>query len=83
MDKSEQKDGPFSRRDFTYDPESNVYVCPGGKELKKCPRAFSKPRGDLTKDGALLREKAGLQRLRAEAKMLPEPASAQDRALRS
>jgi hypothetical protein len=27
---------------------------PRRQELKKCPRAFSKPRGDLTKDGALV-----------------------------
>src|SRR5215472_9354142 len=55
MDKSERTDGTFSRRDFAYDPEGNVYVCPGGKELKKYHRAFSKPRGDgLTKDGTLI-----------------------------
>jgi hypothetical protein len=34
-------DGTFSRSDFAYDPEGNVYVCPGGKELKKYNRAFS------------------------------------------
>jgi transposase len=55
MDKSERTDGTFSRSDFAYDPEANVYVCPGGKELKKYHRNFSKPRGKgLTKDGTLL-----------------------------
>jgi len=55
MDKSERTDGTFSRSDFAYDPEANVYVCPGGKELKKYHRNFSKPRGKgLTKDGMLL-----------------------------
>jgi hypothetical protein len=54
MDKSERSDGTFSRSDFTYDPEDNVYVCPGGNELKKYHRAFSKPRDGLTKDGTLL-----------------------------
>jgi hypothetical protein len=34
-------DGTFSRSDFAYDPEGNVYVCPGGKELKKYNPAFS------------------------------------------
>jgi hypothetical protein len=34
-DKSERKDGTFSRSEFAYDPEGNLYVCPGGKELKK------------------------------------------------
>ena len=54
FDKSERKDGTFSRSDFVYNPEANVYVCPGGKELKKYHRNFSKPRDGLTKDGTLL-----------------------------
>src|SRR5208283_1413620 len=44
----------FSRRDFVFDPEANLYVCPGGKDLKKYHRPFSKPRDGLTKDGTLL-----------------------------
>ncbi len=40
-DKSERKDGTFSRSEFAYDPEGNLYVCPGGKELKKYHRTFS------------------------------------------
>src|SRR5499427_1680051 len=54
MDKSERMDGTFSRSDFAYDPEGNFYVCPGGKELKKHHRAFSKPRAGPTKDGTLI-----------------------------
>jgi len=54
FDKSERKDGTFSRSDFAYDAEANVYVCPGGKELKKYHRNFSKPRDGLTKAGTLL-----------------------------
>jgi transposase len=54
IDKSERTDGTFSRSDFIYDPEANVYVCPGGKELKKYHRNFSKPRDGLTKNGTLL-----------------------------
>ena len=54
MDKSERMDGTFSRSDFIYDPEANVYVCPGGKELKKYHWNFSKPRDGLTKSGTLL-----------------------------
>ena len=34
MDKSERTDGTFSRSDFAYDPDRNLYVCPGGKELR-------------------------------------------------
>ena len=32
-DKSARPDGTFSRADFTFDRERNVYVCPGGSEL--------------------------------------------------
>ena len=45
---------PSSRSDFVFDPEGNLYVCPGGKELRKYRRAFAKPRYGLTKDGAMI-----------------------------
>lgn len=32
-DKSTRKDGKFSKADFTYDRERNVYICPAGREL--------------------------------------------------
>jgi transposase len=32
-DKSTRHDGTFSRADFVFDQERNVYICPGGKEL--------------------------------------------------
>src|SRR6516225_6838350 len=32
-DKSEREDGTFSRSDFTFDEERNVYVCPAGQLL--------------------------------------------------
>jgi transposase len=32
-DKSSREDGTFSRSDFTFDQERNVYVCPAGKLL--------------------------------------------------
>jgi hypothetical protein len=32
-DKSARSDGTFSRADFVFDRERNVYVCPGGKLL--------------------------------------------------
>jgi Transposase DDE domain len=54
MDKSERTDGTFSRSDFAFDPESNLYVCPGGKELRKYHRALAKPRGGVTKDGTMI-----------------------------
>src|ERR1700755_558840 len=33
FDKSARKDGSFAREDFSYDPASDVYLCPGGKTL--------------------------------------------------
>src|SRR6266403_2441152 len=32
-DKSARPDGTFSRADFVFDQERNIYVCPGGAEL--------------------------------------------------
>jgi hypothetical protein len=54
MDKSERKNGTFSRSDFAFDPDRNLYVCPGGKELRKYHRAFAKPRDGLTKEATLI-----------------------------
>src|SRR5881398_2145194 len=33
-DKSQRDDGTFSRSDFQYDPTSDLYRCPGGKQLR-------------------------------------------------
>jgi len=33
IDKSERKDGTFSRKDFTFDKGRSVYICPAGKML--------------------------------------------------
>lgn len=35
-DKSARPDGTFSRSDFVFDQERNIYVCPGGAELTTC-----------------------------------------------
>jgi hypothetical protein len=32
-DKSKREDGTFSRSDFTFDKDKNVYTCPAGKAL--------------------------------------------------
>ena len=32
-DKSARSDGTFSRADFVFDRERNIYICPGGKLL--------------------------------------------------
>jgi hypothetical protein len=54
FDKSERTDGTFSRSDFAYDPEGDLYVCPGGKELRKRRRLFSALRSDVTKEGTII-----------------------------
>ncbi len=36
--KSERDDGTFSRADFSYDKERDLYICPGGKTLKTTGR---------------------------------------------
>jgi radical SAM protein with 4Fe4S-binding SPASM domain len=53
FDKSERTDGTFSRDDFTYDHEGDVYVCPAGKELRKYRRAFATPRTGVLKDNTI------------------------------
>ena len=41
FDKSERTDGTFSRADFAYDQESDVYVCPAGKQLESTAAPFA------------------------------------------
>ena len=41
IDKSERKDGIFSRSDFIFDKENNIYICPNGKVLKTTGRVVS------------------------------------------
>jgi transposase len=50
FDKSARTDGTFSREDFTYDHEGDIYFCPGGKMLT-C-------KGTLVNDGATLMYRA-------------------------
>jgi transposase len=45
-DKSKREDGTFSREDFTFDKERNVYICPAGKVLTTT--------GKLASDGETL-----------------------------
>lgn len=41
IDKSRREDGTFSREDFRFDRERNVYVCPAGKVLTTSGRIHS------------------------------------------
>lgn len=40
IDKSKRTDGTFSREDFACDVETDVYICPAGKELRWSRRNF-------------------------------------------
>jgi transposase len=42
FDKSKRTDGTFSRDDFAYDPQADVYICPAGKTLHKRRRRLGK-----------------------------------------
>jgi transposase len=54
FDKSERTDGTFSRADFVYDQEGDLYICPTGKQLRKHRRPFAVPRSGVTKDNTVL-----------------------------
>jgi len=51
IDKSERRDGTFSNAEFSYDPGTDEYTCPGGKALKKYWRQMKRPRDGVGKDG--------------------------------
>lgn len=53
IDKSGRKDGTFERADFTFDAENDLYICPGGKELKQFRRPFTTPRSGANKDATI------------------------------
>ena len=40
IDKSKRTDGTFSREDFAYDPATDAFTCPAGKELRQKRRQF-------------------------------------------
>jgi hypothetical protein len=50
IDKSGRKDGTFERAGFIFDTENDLYICPGGKELKQYRRAYKTPRTGANKD---------------------------------
>ena len=51
FDKSERKDGAFPATDFAYDPDTDAYKCPGGRELRPYWRNISMGRPAFGKDG--------------------------------
>ncbi|WP_282611435.1 IS1182 family transposase [Pelagibius sp. Alg239-R121] len=53
IDKSERRDGTFSRGDFIYDHDSDSYTCPSGKQLVQFRRTYKKPRSGVDKEGLM------------------------------
>ncbi len=53
-DMSNRTDGTFRRADFTFDPERDQFICPGGNLLIRHRRNFTTPRSGVTKDGTQL-----------------------------
>lgn len=51
FDKSKRDDGTFSREDFTYDHQEDLYICPGGKELRRYRLAGRLAKAKPPKDG--------------------------------
>ena len=70
IDKSKREDGTFSREDFTFDKERNVYVCPAGKLLTR--------HGDRWRDPSLSRQYIRLSRLPTQGAMLSKGAFPHD-----
>lgn len=58
VDKSGRTDGTFERADFIYDDDNDLYICPGGKELKQSRRAFTTPRSPKPDKHGVLRYRA-------------------------
>ena len=73
-DKSTRDDGTFSRADFAFDREKNVYTCPAGKTLTTT--------GHVSSDHAypLSRLDPRLQGLSAQSKVLSKHAASADHA---
>jgi Transposase DDE domain len=53
FDKSERQDGTFSRSEFTYDRDADVYTCPAGKLLRQRQKAYRDPRPLVDDDGMM------------------------------
>src|SRR5262245_15736298 len=64
IDKSKREDGTFSREDFRFDQERNIYLCPAGKSAHH-DRPY-RPRSCAP----LLGVAVSLPHLRAQTKML-------------
>jgi hypothetical protein len=52
-DKSQRRDGTFSRDDFAYDYKRDCYTCPAGKELRQRQKIYRVPRPLVDHDGLM------------------------------
>ena len=52
-DKSQRRDGTFSRDDFVYDHERDCYTCPAGKELRQRQKSYRVPPPLVDADGMM------------------------------
>ncbi len=53
FDKSRRSDGTFERAEFRYDHGRDLYICPGGKELRQRQRTYRMPRAFVDENGLL------------------------------
>ena len=53
FDKSERRDGTFSRAEFAYDREADAYVCPAGKLLRQRQKLYRTPKPLVDEDGMM------------------------------
>jgi len=53
FDKSERRDGTFSRSDFTYDHDADAYTCPAGKQLRQRQKLYRTLRPLVDEDGMM------------------------------
>ena len=54
FDKSDRTDGTFSRSDFFFEAERDLYTCPEGKHLVQFHRTYATQRSGITKEGTRL-----------------------------
>ena len=69
IDKSKRDDGTFSREDFTFDKERNVYICPAGKILTTTGRLVNDGETTLLYFASVLDCRSCLLRARCCPKM--------------
>lgn len=53
FDKSQRSDGSFARSDFGYDHGRDLYICPGGKELRQYRRRLSVDGDGVDPEGSM------------------------------